>query len=63
MTPHFINEEMFRPLRSSKSTGLGIGAYQARQTMRDLNGDLEVRSTLGAGTLVQLVLPHTVRAA
>jgi signal transduction histidine kinase len=63
MTQRFIRDELFRPLRSSKAAGLGIGAYQARQTMRDLKGDLEVSSTLGAGTIVQLVLPKTGRAA
>ena len=63
MSPHFVAEELFRPLHSSKGEGLGIGAYQARQTMRDLKGDLEVSSTLGSGTTVQLVLPQAERAA
>lgn len=56
MAPTFIADELFRPLRSTKS-GFGLGAYQARQTMRELDGDLEVVSRIGDGTTVQLTLP------
>ena len=57
MTEKFINEEMFRPMRSTKEGGFGIGAYQARQLMRDLGGDIVVASKIGAGTSVSLSLP------
>jgi signal transduction histidine kinase len=56
MTPRFITEELFRPLRTTKGNGFGIGAYQAKETMRDLGGDLEVLSKLGEGTSVSLLL-------
>jgi putative PEP-CTERM system histidine kinase len=57
MSADFIARELFRPLHTTKSKGLGIGAYQARTQMRDLGGDIEVDSTPGAGTTVTLVLP------
>jgi putative PEP-CTERM system histidine kinase len=57
MSPEFIAHDLFRPLRTTKKKGLGIGAYQARATMRDLGGDIEVESTPGEGTTVSLYLP------
>jgi putative PEP-CTERM system histidine kinase len=57
MTADFIARDLFRPLRTTKTKGLGIGAYQARAMMRDLGGDIEVESTVGSGTTMTLVLP------
>ncbi len=57
MTEDFIANELFRPLRSTKKSGFGIGAYQAREIMRDLGGDVEIRSKPGEGTMVNLILP------
>ena len=60
MSEHFIADELFRPMKSKKKTGFGIGAYQAREIMRELNGDIEIRSKLGEGTTVHLMLPECV---
>lgn len=57
MTPQFIAKELFRPLRSTKGKGMGIGAYQAKETMRELGGDIEVSSKVGKGTTITLLLP------
>ncbi|HET7085355.1 MAG TPA: XrtA/PEP-CTERM system histidine kinase PrsK [Rhizomicrobium sp.] len=57
MTQQFINEELFRPLKTTKRGGFGIGGYQVRELMRDLGGDVTVDSTLGQGTCVTLILP------
>lgn len=57
MTPQFIAKELFRPLRTTKGKGMGIGAYQAKETMRELGGDIEVSSTVGKGTTITLLLP------
>ena len=59
MSADFIARDLFRPLRTTKTKGLGIGAYQARAMMRDIGGDIEVESTPGAGTTMTLVLPGT----
>jgi signal transduction histidine kinase len=57
MTDAFVAEELFRPLRTTKDGGFGIGAYQARELMRDLGGDILVKSKIGEGTRVTLTLP------
>lgn len=56
MTEKFISEELFRPMRSTKEGGYGIGAYQAQELMRDLGGDILVASKVGEGTSVTLSL-------
>ena len=57
MTQQFVNEELFRPLKSTKRGGFGIGGYQVRELMRDLGGDVTVDSVVGRGTCVTLSLP------
>jgi putative PEP-CTERM system histidine kinase len=61
MTQQFINEELFRPLKSTKRGGFGIGGYQVRELMRDLGGDVTVESKVGQGTRVTLLLPLAVK--
>ena len=39
MTPQFVRDELFRPFRTSKAEGSGIGAYQARELVRGAGGD------------------------
>jgi len=60
MTPQFIANELFRPLKTTKAQGFGIGAFQAREIMRDLGGDIDIRSKVGEGTSVALCLPAIV---
>ena len=57
MTPDFVRDELFRPFRTSKDEGSGIGAFQARELLRDAGGDLVVLSRPGVGTTMRLVLP------
>lgn len=57
MSPEFVRDELFRPFRTTKSAGYGIGAYQARETIRSLGGRLEVISAAGRGTTMRIVLP------
>jgi putative PEP-CTERM system histidine kinase len=57
MTQQFVNEELFRPLKTTKRGGFGIGGYQVRELMRDLGGDVTVESIMGKGTCVTLSLP------
>jgi putative PEP-CTERM system histidine kinase len=53
----FIRDELFLPFRSTKSGGLGIGAFQTRELIRMSGGDLEVISEPGAGTTMRVLLP------
>jgi putative PEP-CTERM system histidine kinase len=63
MTPEFVRDELFRPFRTSKSGGSGIGAYQARELLRGAGGDLLVMSRPGSGTTMRLLLPMVEGAA
>jgi len=57
MSPEFINERLFRPFRTTKQRGFGIGAYQAREKVRNMGGNFEVFSAEGQGTRVVISLP------
>jgi putative PEP-CTERM system histidine kinase len=58
MTPEFIRERLFQPFDSTKgSQSMGIGAYQAREYVTELGGQLEVESTPGKGTIFSVHLP------
>jgi putative PEP-CTERM system histidine kinase len=60
MTAEFIRDHLFRPFDSTKSAGYGIGAFQARQIVRELGGRLEVTSEPGRGTEFRIILPTRV---
>ena len=58
MTAEFVRERLFRPFDTSKgTTGMGIGAFEAREFARQLGGDAEVESAPGEGTRFRLRLP------
>jgi putative PEP-CTERM system histidine kinase len=53
----FIRDELFRPFRSTKRGGMGIGAFQCRTYARELGGEVEAISSAGAGTTMRVTLP------
>ena len=58
MSPEFVRDRLFRPFDSTKgSEGMGIGAYQVRETVRAAGGDIEVRSEVGKGTTLTMRMP------
>jgi putative PEP-CTERM system histidine kinase len=57
MEERFVREELFRPFRSTKASGYGVGAYQARKLIRSMGGSLEVRSAPRQGTAVTISMP------
>jgi putative PEP-CTERM system histidine kinase len=58
MTQEFIRDRLFRPFDSTKgSQSMGIGAYQARDYIRTLGGQMEVKSEVGVGTTFSVRLP------
>ena len=63
MSPEFIRDELFRPFGSTKAGGHGIGAFQARELLREAGGDLLVLSRVGSGTTMRLLLPMVTVAA
>lgn len=59
MDADFIRERLFRPFDSTKGPkGMGIGAYQVREYVRQIGGDVEVRSKPGSGTQFIIRLPR-----
>jgi putative PEP-CTERM system histidine kinase len=58
MTEQFIANELFAPFVTTKGVaGIGIGAYQTREYIRSLGGDVEVESVLDVGTRFTLRIP------
>jgi putative PEP-CTERM system histidine kinase len=57
MTPEFIRERLFKPFQSTKQAGMGIGAYESAQYIRELGGEMLVDSEPGKGTRITVVLP------
>lgn len=57
MDQEFVEAHLFRPLKSEKESGYGLGAYQTRQLVREMGGRLEVSSEVGRGTTMRVILP------
>lgn len=57
MDADFIRTRLFRPFDSTKGAGMGIGAYECREYVRELGGRVEVESTPGEGTHFRILLP------
>jgi len=59
MTPEFLASDLFRPFRTTKPGGVGLGLYTARQIFLLHGGDIAVESGPEAGTRVRVTLPGT----
>jgi putative PEP-CTERM system histidine kinase len=58
MDAEFVRRQLFKPFESTKGAkGMGIGAYQIRETLRAAGGDVLVDSVPGKGTTLRLSLP------
>ena len=58
MDEHFVRHRLFKPFDSTKGlTGMGIGAFESRDFIRSLGGDISVSSTPGQGSLFRLSVP------
>lgn len=57
MSPEFIRERLFKPFQSTKQAGMGIGAYESAQYIRELGGEMSVDSEPGQGTRITVILP------
>lgn len=59
MDETFIRDRLFRPFVSTKGTGMGVGAYECKQYVQELGGEISVASKPGAGTRFTVQLPLT----
>ena len=62
MEREFVERELFKPFRSTKKQGMGIGVYQCREHAREFGGNLEAISVPGQGTTMRVTLPIANRA-
>jgi len=51
MSSRFLRTDLFKPFRTTKSKGLGIGLYQCRQIIEAHHGTIEVDSAEGTGSV------------
>lgn len=56
MTRQFVRDELFRPFVSSKPSGFGIGAFEARQLAVAMGGRIDVDSQPGRGSRFRVTL-------
>lgn len=58
MSENFIRDSLFRPFESTKGlTGMGIGAYQALEYVKQIGGAMDVTSEPGVGSCFTIRLP------
>ena len=64
MDAEFVRHKLFRAFVTTKGAeGMGIGAFQAREYVRLLGGEVEVQSRPGHGTTFSINLPLLTRVA
>jgi signal transduction histidine kinase len=59
MTPSFLRDSLFRPFKTTKKKGLGIGMFQSKMIVEAHHGSIRVKSDVGKGTTFQVLLPLT----
>ena len=63
MSADFVRQQLFKPFMTTKgNAGMGIGVYQARETIRSFGGELSVSSSLGQGSQFTLRLARVLDA-
>jgi len=57
MSREFIEQSLFRPFKTTKKQGMGIGLYQSKIIIEAHNGRIEVESEENVGTTFRVLLP------
>lgn len=58
MAAEFVRNRLFKPFQSTKgASGMGIGAYQIRETFKAFGGGVDVDSIEGLGTRLRMKMP------
>lgn len=63
MDPEFVREKLFKPFKTTKGEGYGIGVYESNEFARAAGGRLDVFSQPGRGTIMKMSLPLVRPAA
>lgn len=54
-----VMEDLFKPFRTTKLGGLGLGLAYCKRAVEAHNGTIEVHSKIGEGTTFTIILPLT----
>jgi putative PEP-CTERM system histidine kinase len=57
MSSEFVEKSLFRPFRTTKKKGLGVGMFQAKMIVDAHGGRIQVKSEVGRGTTFRVTLP------
>jgi len=57
MSKEFIEQSLFRPFKTTKKNGMGIGLFQSQMIIEAHQGRIEVESEEGRGTTFRVFLP------
>jgi putative PEP-CTERM system histidine kinase len=57
MSEEFVHQRLFKPFQSTKQSGMGIGAYESAEYVKELGGEVAVDSAIGRGTTITVTLP------
>jgi putative PEP-CTERM system histidine kinase len=58
MDESFMRQRLFKPFDSTKGlTGMGVGAFESREYIRSIDGDIVATSEVGVGSTFEITLP------
>jgi putative PEP-CTERM system histidine kinase len=57
MSEEFIQKSLFKPFKTTKKKGLGIGLFHSKLIVEAHRGTFEVNSSVGSGTEFRVLLP------
>lgn len=58
MSDEFVKKRLFRPFDSTKTNkGMGIGAFEVKEYVQSIGGNIAVDSTVNRGTAITISLP------
>ena len=57
MSKEFMERELFKPFKTTKKSGFGIGLFQCKAIVEAHGGSIEVESEVGKGTVFAIRLP------
>ena len=60
MTKEYMETSLFKPFKSTKKNGLGIGLYQCKTIIEGLGGQISVESSPDTGSRFMLRLPFAL---
>lgn len=63
MSERFVSDSLFRPFRTTKPSGLGIGMFQSRSIVEAHGGKITVNSRPGEGTVFRVFLRANLPAS